>query len=53
MLTLLVLFCILLVSAFIVAVIYGVVAVAPVLLLIIVLPVIDYFVIKNIFRKKK
>lgn len=53
MLTVLVLFCMLLVLAFIVAAITGLIAVSPVLLLIIALPMIDCFVIKLIFGKKK
>ena len=53
MLTVLVLFCVLLVLAFLVAVVTGLIAISPILLLIICLPVIDYFVIKIIFGKKK
>lgn len=53
MLTVLVLFCVLLVIAFVVAVFTGLIAVSPILLLIVMLPVIDYFVIKMIFGKKK
>lgn len=53
MLTILVLFCVLLVLAFIVAVITGLIAVSPILLLIVCLPLIDYFVIKMIFGKRK
>ena len=53
MLTVLVIFSVLLVLAFVVAVIMGVIAVSPILLLIICLPLIDYFVIKAIFGKKK
>ena len=53
MLTVLVIFSVLLVLAFVVAVIMGAIAVSPILLLIICLPLIDYFVIKLIFGKKK
>ena len=53
MLTVLVLFCVLLVLAFVVAVVTGLIAVSPILLLIICLPLIDYFVFKMIFGKKK
>ena len=53
MLTILVLFCILLVLAFIVAVITGFIAVSPILLLIVLLSVVDVLVIKSIFGKKK
>ena len=53
MLTVLVLFCVLLVLSFLVAVVTGLIAVSPILLLIICLPLIDYFVIKLIFGKKK
>lgn len=53
MLTVLVLFCVLLVVSFVVAVITGLIAISPVLLLIICLPIIDYFVFKRIFGKKK
>ena len=53
MLTVLILFCVLLVLAFIVAVVTALIAVSPILLLIICLPLIDYFVLKLIFGKKK
>ena len=53
MLTVLVLFCVLLVLAFVVAVVTGLIAVSPILLLIICLPLIDCFVLKLIFGKKK
>ena len=53
MLTVLVIFCVLLVLAFLVAVVTGLIAVSPILLLIFCLPLIDYFVIKLIFGKKK
>ena len=53
MLTVLILFCVLLVLAFIVAVVTGLIAVSPILLLIICLPLIDYFVLKLFFGKKK
>lgn len=53
MLAVLTLFCVLLVLAFIVAVVTGLIAVSPILLLIICLPLIDYFVLKLIFGKKK
>lgn len=53
MLTIMALFCILLVLSFIVAVITGVFAVSPWLVLLICLPLIDYFVIKGIFGRKK
>lgn len=53
MLPVLVLFCVLLVLAFIEAVVIGLIAVSPILLLIICLPLIDYFVLKKIFGKKK
>ena len=52
MLTVLVLFCVLLVLAFVVAVVTGLIAVSPILLLIICLPLIDCFVLKMIFGKK-
>lgn len=53
MITLLVLFCVLLVLSFVVAVLMGIATVAPVLLIIICLPVIDYFGFKIIFGRKK
>lgn len=53
MLTILALFCGFLVLAFVVAVVTGIIAVAPVLLVIIMLLVIDYFILKLIFGKKK
>lgn len=53
MLTVLALFCVLLVLAFLVAVLSGLIAVSPILLLIICLPLIDYFVIKLILGKTK
>lgn len=53
MITVLILFCLLLVLAFVVAVITGIMAISPALLLIFALPLIDYFVIKLIFGKKK
>ena len=53
MLTVLVLFCVLLVLACVVAVVTGLIAVSPILLLIICLPLIDCFVLKMIFGKKK
>lgn len=53
MVTVLVLFCLLLVAAFLAAVVTGLIAVSPVLLLIVSLPLIDYFVFKMIFGKKK
>lgn len=53
MITILVLFCILLIFAFIVAVISGIISVSPIILLIIALPAIDYLVFKKIFCRKK
>lgn len=53
MLTILVLFCVLLVLAFIIAVVTGLIAISPMLLLIVCLPLIDYFVFKMIFGKKR
>lgn len=53
MITVLVLFCMLLVLSFIVAIITGLVAVSPILLLILCLPLIDYFAFKLIFGKKR
>ena len=53
MLTVLVLFCVLLVLAFVAAVVTGLIAVSPILLLIICLALIDCFVLKMIFGKKK
>lgn len=53
MITMLLIFCLLLVIAFIVAVIMGFVAVSPLALLIIIMVAVDYFVIKAIFGKKK
>ncbi len=57
MLTVLVLFSVLfgalLVISFIVAVATGLIAISPLLLLVICLPVIDYFVIKLLFFGKK
>lgn len=53
MLTLLVLFCLLLILAFICAVIWGIIAVSPILVAIIVLILVDYFVLKTILGKKK
>ncbi len=53
MITVLILFGVLLVLAFIVAVVWGLIAISPILLLIIVLPVIDFVLIKWIFGKKK
>lgn len=53
MITLMVLFCVFLVIAFIVSVITGLIVISPALLLIILLPVLDYLVIKKIFGRKK
>lgn len=56
MITILVIFCFMLVIAFLVAVITGLIAVSPILLLIICLPLVDYLVIKglkSIFKKEK
>lgn len=53
MLTVMVLFSILLVLSFIVATVMGLIAVSPMLLLILCLPLIDYFVLKLIFGKKR
>lgn len=53
MVTILVLFCVFLAIAFIVAVISGIIAVAPIMLTIIGLLLIDCFLWKLIFRKKK
>ena len=50
MLAVLTLFCVLLVLAFIVAVVTGLIAVSPILLLIICLPLIDYFRVEIDFR---
>lgn len=53
MLTVLVLFCVLLVIAFVVAVITGLIAISPILLVVIGLPLIDILIFKLIFGKKK
>lgn len=53
MVTVMVLFCILLVLSFIAAVITGLIAISPGLLVIFALPVIDYFVFKLIFGRKR
>lgn len=53
MITILVLFSVLLVMAFIVAVLTGILAVSPLLVLILALPLLDYFCIKCICKKKK
>lgn len=53
MITVVVLFCILLVLSFIAAVMTGLIAISPILLVIFALPVIDYFVFKLIFGRRK
>lgn len=53
MITLLVLFCVFLVIAFIVCIITGLIAISPILLVILALPLLDWFVIKLIRGKKK
>lgn len=53
MLTLLVIFGTLLILAFAAAVLMGIAAVAPAVLIIIALPLIDIFILKWIFGKKK
>lgn len=53
MITLMVIFCLFLMIAFIVAVLAGIVAIFPGLLLLVCLPIIDYFIFKLIFGKKK
>lgn len=53
MVTIMVLFCLLLVLSFIAAVVMGLVAISPWILLIISLPLIDYFVLKMVFKRKK
>lgn len=53
MITLVILFSFLLIFAFVVAVLMGILAVSPIVLLIIALPVLDILVFKLIFGKKK
>ena len=53
MLTVLLLFCMLLVLAFVVAVLTGIIAISPLILIIIALPALDIMVLKKIFKKKK
>lgn len=53
MITIMVIFCIFLVLAFIVAVLIGLIALSPGLLIIILLVALDVFMFKMIFSKKK
>lgn len=53
MITVLVLFCLLLVVSFVAAVAIGFIAISPWLLLIFCFPVLDYFTFKLIFGRKK
>lgn len=53
MITLVILFSFLLIFAFVVAVLMGILAVSPIVLLIIALPVLDILVFKLIFGKKR
>lgn len=53
MITMLGVFCLLLVLAFVTAVLMGVIAVSPILLVIIGLILLDVFVYKIIFKRKK
>lgn len=53
MITIMIIFAVLLILAFLTAVFMGVVAVLPAVLLIIALPLLDYFVYRMIFKRKK
>lgn len=53
MLTVLALFCIFIVLAFIVAVVIGIIAVSPIMLVLVCLAVLDYFLFKIVFGKGK
>lgn len=53
MITVTALFCVLLVLAFLIAIVTGLIVVSPIVLVIIALPLVDYFIIKAIFGKKK
>lgn len=53
MLTILAVLCALVFVAFVVSIICGLIAISPVLVVIICLPLIDIFIIKRIFKGKK
>lgn len=53
MLTFMVLLIVFMIVAFAIAIINGLIALSPFLLILVMLPVVDYFVLKMIFGKKK